>query len=134
MKKEMKQKLGYLLLAVIVGISYWVGYNFVGIPMRDYGTPIIYFGPIKTIKEKIYVEKVLQTEYRFSNGEIKKENTITKIYTGFYTILAVIVTALIAYFLFVFMFYVFYIDIVRLIYTGEWKRGKKMTTYKDYEK
>jgi hypothetical protein len=134
MKKETKQKLGYLLLAVILCISYWVGYNFVGIPMRNYGTPIIYFDPIKTIKEKIYVEKVLQNEYKFSNGEIKKENITTKIYTGFYTILTVVVILLIVYILFVFVFYVFYIDIVKLIYIGEWKRGEKMTTYKDYKK
>ncbi|MDR3197176.1 MAG: hypothetical protein LBU34_04835 [Planctomycetaceae bacterium] len=132
MRKETRQKMGTLILAVIGFTSYFLTY-FTFIPLVKYGPSFICFGPTKTIKENISVEKERDHEYLFSNGEIKTKNIFTKTYRVFWTILAIVVIYYIALFLYKFVFYVLGIDIMKLIYTGEWKRGEKMTRDIDYK-
>jgi hypothetical protein len=124
MKKETKQKIGWLLLALIVGISYWLGLNYIATPMAKYGISIIYFGPIKTIKDGIYVEKFQVDGYKFSNGETKTTNLFVKCYNAFYRILTLFLIWFIINLLYLFVFYVLHIDIYRLFATGECKRKK----------
>jgi hypothetical protein len=134
MTKETKQKIGFML-HVIIGLgSYFLVLHFVHSPMIKYGYAFIYFGPIKTIKNNIYTENIRLDGYKFSHSnEIKKGNVFTKIYTVFITILTIVIIWFLMLLIIHFLFYVLYIDIGRLMYTGEWKRGEKMTTWKDYE-
>ena len=117
----------------MASVSYFLGDFLVAHPLWKHGTAIIYFGPTKTIKERIHVETTRNNEYLFSNGEIMKKTIFSKIYTAIRVILAILAIYYSFMCMYYFVFYICSVDLVKLIYTGEWQRGEKMTSSAEYE-
>jgi hypothetical protein len=131
MRRESRQKLGYLVTCLIVITSYFSGLYAVR-PLVLYGPPFFYFSPVKILNDNIFVEKSRSNSYLFSNGEIRTKNIFTRVFTVSVTFFAFILVGCLMMLMYIFAFYVLGVDLAKLWHTGEYKRGERMTTWEDY--